>query len=82
MPDWLAYVRQRLSLSRLGPHRESAIVDEIAAQRDDAYRAAVAAGDTPAKAAAAVHSHVTDWEAQPDGMHRRPKMGSYSCVGP
>ena len=56
-------MRQRLSLTRLEPLRESAIVDEIASQLDDAYTAAIAAGDTPAEAEATIDRHIADWEA-------------------
>jgi hypothetical protein len=37
MPDWAQYVRQNLRLSHLRPEREAEIVEDLAAQLDEAY---------------------------------------------
>lgn len=44
MPDWAAYVRERLHLGGLRPEYEAEIVEEIARQLEDAYEDALQRG--------------------------------------
>ena len=63
MPDWTQYVRRRLSLTRLDPHREAEIVEDVARQLDDVYRAARARGESEEEALVSVRQQVPDWTA-------------------
>jgi hypothetical protein len=63
MPDWRTYVRQQLPLSGIRPDAEQDVIDDLAAQLDEAYREHVARGLSDADATAAAMAHVTDWPA-------------------
>jgi putative ABC transport system permease protein len=62
MPDWRQYVRERLSLSRLRPEREAEIIEDLAQQMEDAYKAALGRGATPVEAEAAARREIQDWD--------------------
>lgn len=62
MPDWRATVRERLLIPELQRHRRESIVEELAAQLEEAYSEALARGAGPAEANAEVERHVADWE--------------------
>jgi putative ABC transport system permease protein len=76
MPDWRAYVRERLSLPGLRAGREAEIVEDLAQQLDDAYRGTLARGASPAEAEAAARREVEDWQGlalditRSDARHR------------
>jgi putative ABC transport system permease protein len=63
MPDWRAYVRERLPLRGVRPEQEQDIIDDLASQLDDAYHDARSSGLPEAEAIAATAAHITDWEA-------------------
>jgi putative ABC transport system permease protein len=60
--DWRTYVRERLRLEGLPPERESRIVRELAAQLEDFYREALAAGRSEDEADAHARAQIRDWE--------------------
>src|SRR5918994_1537474 len=62
MRNWEQYVRSHLSLPDLSPERESRIVRELAAQLEDFYREALAAGSTEADADAHACRQIRDWD--------------------
>ena len=62
MRDWAAYVCERLRLPDLPPERESRIVRELAAQLEDFYREALAAGASDAEADAHACRQIRDWD--------------------
>jgi macrolide transport system ATP-binding/permease protein len=67
MPDWIGYVRSNLrlvppaALGGLRPEREAEIVEDLAQQLEDAYREALEAGASDAKAQEIAEKHVSDW---------------------
>src|ERR1700691_2063395 len=61
MPDWAAFVRQRLQLHEVRPEREAEIAEDLGRQLDDAYREALAAGGADIAARAAAERHIPDW---------------------
>src|SRR5690242_20300295 len=63
MPDWRAYVRERLPLAGVRPAHEADVVDDLASQLEEAYREALALGATAADAETAAKAHVSDWAA-------------------
>ena len=63
MPDWTTYVRDRLRMSAVRPASERDVIDDLAAQLEEAYRDAIARGLSDAEAEAAARRHVTDWPA-------------------
>ena len=72
MPDWTAYVRSHLLLRGLRPDRETAIVEDLARQLEDAYRDALAAGMSEADALTCTTRHVSDWEGLSRELERLP----------
>ena len=78
MRDWQAFVRERLRLPGLTPEREARIVRELAAQLEDFYREAIAAGATDDAADGHACQQIEDWEqmsrdvARADRRHARP----------
>ena len=68
MRDWIAYVRSNLRLAsrdsagNLRPERQAEIVEDLARQLEDAYREALQAGASNAKALEIAERHVSDWE--------------------
>jgi putative ABC transport system permease protein len=60
--DWRAFVRERLRLPGLAPEREARIVRELAAQLEDFYRDARAAGASHDEADAHACRQVPDWD--------------------
>src|SRR5262245_39510051 len=76
MPDWKAYVAERLRLPGLKADREAELVEDLAQQLDDLYRAALEHGATSDEAAAAAQREIEDWDAlaraivESDGSHR------------
>ncbi|HKV99928.1 MAG TPA: ABC transporter permease [Vicinamibacterales bacterium] len=63
MPNWTAYVRERLRMSGVRPANEQDVIDDLAAQLDEAFRDAMSRGLSPADAEAAAAKHITDWPA-------------------
>ena len=63
MPNWTAYVRERLRLSGVRPANQQDVIDDLAAQLEEAYRDAVSRGLSSADAEAAAAKHITDWPA-------------------
>ena len=63
MRDWRAYVRERLQLPALERLRDERIVEELAGQLEDLYRAAVARGVPADEAERQAIGSVADWEA-------------------
>ena len=61
MPDWNAYVRERLHLQGVRPECEQNVIDDLAGQFEEAYRDAIASGLSDAEATTAAMAHVTDW---------------------
>ncbi len=61
MRDWTAFVRERLPLPGLAPEREARIVREVAAQLEDFYRDALAAGLDEDAADGHARTQVGDW---------------------
>ncbi len=62
MPDWGAHVRERLRLGRIKAELQQDIIDDLAAQLDDAYRENLARGLSEVDAEAAALMHVADWQ--------------------
>ncbi|MGH9750125.1 MAG: ABC transporter permease [Candidatus Polarisedimenticolia bacterium] len=77
MPDWRAYVGERLPLPALRAEREAEIVEDLAQQLDEAYRAALARGASAADAEIAAQREIQDWDSlgraisASDTRHRR-----------
>lgn len=86
MRDWTAFVRSHLTLPALTPERESRIVRELAAQLDDFYRDALAAGKTDDEADAFARAQITDWNRMArdviDADRRHAKPGFDRIVEP
>jgi predicted permease len=61
MPDFTAFVRQHLTSLVLAREREMKVVDELAAQLEDAYESAIARGLSENEAWQVVQSQVPDW---------------------
>jgi hypothetical protein len=80
MRDWRTFVRQRLRLPDLAPEREARIVRELAAQLEDFYRDAIAAGASDADADAYAQRQIDDWDEMAhavrvaDRAHARPAL--------
>ncbi len=62
MRDWKAYVRARLAVPALRGLRDERIVEELAGQLEDLYRAQLARGVAEADAEELAAAHVRDWE--------------------
>lgn len=62
MPDWRAYVRDHLRFRNLDPALEIELSEEIAAQLEESYLAAVARGLAPAEAFAAAAAEIPNWD--------------------
>ena len=63
MPDWRAYVRERLPRLACQPEREAEIVEEVAQQLHDIYAGALRTGASAAEAEARVRDEIHDWRA-------------------
>src|SRR5262245_17810482 len=63
MSEWARYVRENLPPLGLRPERELDIIAELAAEFEQAYREAFAAGCSPAEASQRAKTHVRDWDA-------------------
>jgi hypothetical protein len=63
MPDWKQHVREHLPALGVSGAREHEIVEELAQQLEQAYNDALAAGSTPAQAAACASAQFVDWQA-------------------
>src|SRR5579862_4195585 len=63
MPDWAAFVRERLQLHGVRPEREAEIVEDLARQLEDAYREALAGGATESEALDVATRNFSDWSA-------------------
>ncbi len=72
MPDWPAYVRERLQLGELRPEREGEIVEEVARQLEDAYEDALGRGLDEKQAQADAAEHITDWDALAAELRESP----------
>ncbi|HEU5181645.1 MAG TPA: ABC transporter permease, partial [Candidatus Polarisedimenticolia bacterium] len=66
MPDWKRYIRERLSLPRLRPERQAEIVEDLAQQMEEAYRAARERGASAEEAEITARGEIQDW----DGLAR------------
>ena len=62
MPDWRAFVRERLAGLGLGARREEEIHAELAEHLQDAYQDALERGLSPEAALAWAHEQVPDWQ--------------------
>ncbi|MGH9796190.1 MAG: ABC transporter permease, partial [Candidatus Acidiferrales bacterium] len=62
MPDWKQYVRERLRLPALHAAREAEIVEDLAQQLDEAYRATLRRGVAEAEASETAQREIPDWE--------------------
>jgi hypothetical protein len=83
MPDWIRLVRERLALQPLAHGLEDSVVEEIAAQLEDAWRDARARGAGEETARAEALALIDDWERLaltvspgPTGGWRRPNTDS------
>jgi predicted permease len=63
MPDWRAYVRERLPRLPAAPEREAEIVEELAQQLQDIFESSMRAGASDAEAMARVTAEIRDWPA-------------------
>lgn len=63
MPDWIRYVRERLSLSGCPAEREAEIVEELAGQLEEAFQEALRSGTGEADALLVARRHISDWSA-------------------
>ena len=63
MPDWTAFVRERLALRNIRPEDEQDVIADLASQLEDAYRDAIDQGLAEADAVAAASAHITDCPA-------------------
>ena len=70
MPDWMAYVRRHLDVSRLTSAREGEILEDLARQFEDVYREGLARGLSEAAAEEAARQQVTDWRAFAEDIYR------------
>lgn len=68
MRDFKAYVREHLSSLVLPPERELKVVDELAAQLEDAYETALARGLPEHEAWNAVERQIPDWTVVADDI--------------
>jgi hypothetical protein len=62
MPDWRAFVRERLAWLGLGAARDEEIRAELAEHLEDAYQHALDRGLPPEAAMAVAHEQVPDWQ--------------------
>jgi len=76
MPDWNAYVRERLQLQGVRPECERNVIDDLAGQIEDAYRDAITRGLSDAEATAAAMAHVTDWRELARQIARSRRLAS------
>src|SRR5262245_18345673 len=63
MRDFRAFVRERVRLPRLRAGREAEIVEDLAQQLEDCYRAAIDRGASEEEAEAAARREIPDWDA-------------------
>src|SRR5215813_2658864 len=70
MPDWRRYVRERLRVSHLRPERAAEIVEDLAQQLEDAYRAALERGATAEEAEATTAREIQDWDRLARDLNR------------
>jgi hypothetical protein len=63
MPDWRAYIRERLPELALDPATERDVVEELAEQFASVYATARSAGASHEAACAQVEAEVEDWPA-------------------
>ncbi|MEE8607532.1 MAG: ABC transporter permease, partial [Nitrospiraceae bacterium] len=83
MPDWVQYVRRHLALLGLNPEREAEIVEDLAHQLEDAYRDALARGDSEQRAVAYAHAQIPNWESfaaelrQAEQRHRQSHIDQW-----
>jgi predicted permease len=68
MPDFKGFVREHLQSLALPGDREMAIVEELAAQLEDAYEARIAEGLSEEQAWNAVRDEIPDWNALGDEL--------------
>lgn len=62
MRDWRKYVRDHLPVDDLKVQRALNLVDELASQLEDVYRAALSHGASEAEADARARAHIEDWD--------------------
>jgi putative ABC transport system permease protein len=63
MPDWEAYVRERLPVLQVSPEREVEIVQELAQELEQSYAEAITGGSSDAEAFQTAQAHIADWHA-------------------
>lgn len=86
MLDWVQYVRRHLALPGLNAEREAEIVEVLAHQLEDAYRDALARGDSEQQAAAHAREQIPDWESfaaelrQAERRHRQSHIDNWFGV--
>jgi len=61
MPDWKRYVRTELPPLRVKPAREAEIVEELAAQLEQAFREALQSGSDPLEAERIAKAQLPNW---------------------
>ena len=74
MRDWRAYVRERLPLEGGRPAIEHDVVDDLAAQLEEAYRDGIARGLSDREAEAEAALHVADWPALARQIAATPRV--------
>src|ERR1700689_4639649 len=62
-PDWKQYVQRRLPPLRIKPEREAEIVEELAAQLDQAYQEALRNGEPPDAAEQIACAQFPNWQS-------------------
>ncbi len=62
MPDWKQYVRSQLPPLRMKPTREAEIIEELAAQLEQAYQEALEAGKSESEADRIAKAQLPDWQ--------------------
>jgi len=78
MPDWKRGIRPRLRLDGLTPQRQEEIVEDLAAQLEDAFQDAVGRGLPAADAEAFAWDQCPDW----DGLSRQLRESRRGAVEP
>jgi predicted permease len=83
MRDWHSYVGRHLALPRAGRRRRDRIVAELAAQLEEVFQEALAAGASEADADLEALSHIGDWQQlqhdleQADGVRLAARAGHW-----
>jgi putative ABC transport system permease protein len=83
MPDWQRVVREHLPPLDLAGRREAEIVEELALELEEAWRAAVAGGAEPGEAERSALARIGDWRALAQGIRdaERPMREGLARLG-